>query len=122
MPKKLSFAVLSILLVALFAAFDHYLFVRRISAVDPKSFYHQLQVLTAAHTDQERRQAMSAAELAPELRDYQVTLVSDHVVLLRTHSLTSYAYLAFYQIGASNAWSVGWVRRGRFSPIGTLRL
>ena len=123
MPKRLVLlALLAIICAAtIIATIDHYLFVRHISSVDPKALHHQIRTLIAARDERERNDAIMTAASSPELRNYRIAVVADHLVLLHTHSLTSDAYLAFHQLGSSHAWVVGWLRDGRFSQIGTFQ-
>jgi hypothetical protein len=120
MSKKfLCVAIPAVVCVAL--AVERYLFVRRITHIDPKVLYHQIQTLAAARGERERIAAITSAEASPELSSYRIALVADHIVVLHTQSLTTDAYLTFHQLGGSDAWLVGWLRRGRFSQIGTAR-
>jgi hypothetical protein len=124
MSKKfLCVAIPAVVCVALaVGAVDRYLFVRRITHIDPKVLYHQIQALAAARGERERIAAITSAEASPELSSYRIALVADHIVVLHTQSLTTDAYLTFHQLGGSDAWvAVGWLRRGRFSQIGTAR-
>jgi hypothetical protein len=123
MPKRLLLlAVLAVLCGAVATlALDRYLFVRRITHIDPKTIYHQIQALTAARGERERTAAIASAEASPELRSYRIALVADHIVVLHTHSLATDAYLTFHQLGDSNAWVLGWLRHGRYWQIGTDR-
>jgi hypothetical protein len=119
---SLSVTILGALLLVFAAvALDRYLFVRRITHIDPKMIFHQVKALAAARDEQERQAAITSAAAAPELSSYRVTLVADHIVVLHTHSLTTDAYLVFHQLGDSNAWVIGWIRRGRYWQIGTFR-
>ena len=119
---SLSVTILAALLLAVAAvALDRYLFVRRITRIDPKTIFHQVKALAVAKGEQERETAITSAAAAPELSSYRITLVADHIVVLHTHSLTTDAYLVFHQLGDTNAWVLGWIRRGRYWQIGTFR-
>ena len=123
MSKRLFFATIlgALLLVVAMLAVDRYLFIRRITHIDPKMLYHAVKPLTAVRGEQEREAAINAAAGAPALSSYRVTLVADHTVVLHTHCLTTDAYLVFHQLGDTNAWVLGWIRRGRYWQIGTVR-
>ena len=121
MSKKLFFVTIvgTLLLIVATVAVDRYLFIRRITHIDPKMLYHAVKPLVTAKGEQEREAAITSAAAAPALGSYRVTLVADHMVVLHTHCLTTDAYLVFHQVGDSDAWVVGWIRRGRYWPICT---
>ena len=98
---------------------NHYIFLRRLSHTDPKIFHQHVYALTNAGSEVERSAAVRRIHAAPEFRHFDVTLVSDHVLLLHTRSFIADAYIVAYHIGAGDSWAIGSLRGGRFSRMGT---
>jgi hypothetical protein len=98
---------------------NQYLFLRRLSLTDPKYFHHHIYALTNAKTQDERSAAVRRIHAGPEFRDFDVALVSDHVLLLHARSLTFDGYIMAYHIDGGDAWAIGWLRGGRFTRMGT---
>ena len=118
--KRILFLSLAFILISVAAiGVNHYLFLRRLSHLDAKIFHHHVYALTTAKTEDQRSAAIRRIQAAPEFRDFDVALVSDHVLLLHTRSLFSHAYIIAYQLGPGETWAIGCLRGGKFSRMGT---
>ena len=105
------------LLFAGMVSLDIYLFRKRLAHTNIKEFY---PILMAIVKDLGRADVISPS---PELAagDYELALVTTNAVLFHTHSFTCSAYLMCYRQKTSNAWTIGWLKGGKFSQLGTFR-
>jgi hypothetical protein len=119
MKRVLLFGLIFIVISAAAIGVNHYLFLKRVSHIDAKIFHHHIYALITAKTEEERSAAVRRVHAGPEFRDFDVALVSDHVLLLHSRSFISEAYMMAYHIGTGDAWAIGLLRGGRFTRMGT---